>query len=97
MLKIFAKSEEKFLKAGIVHADSTGILYHETAKTNKVNAAEVAELFKKGLLVVDDGTNMYRPTMLTVGDTYTTVTVCMKSGSSAAANVNFYSDGYVAG
>lgn len=95
MKKIFADSEEKLLKAGVVYYNSTdSILYYNkteedntTKYSNEVSKADLINLFNKGLLIVDDGTYFIRPSVLTVADDYASV--------SYDESV-FYSDGYTA-
>lgn len=101
--KIFADSEEKFLTGIVLYANSTdGILYYDydstadTAYTNKVSKADLINLFKKGAVIVDDGSNLVRPTVLTVSTNYATVTHTTVGASDIAVATAFHSDGYTA-
>lgn len=96
---IFADSEEKFLKANVLYANATdSILYKvyngETYK-DAVSAEDLANLFNKGMLLIDDGTNLVRPTVLTVAEDYATVSY-VTVASTTASVVVYGSDGYTA-
>ena len=89
--KIWAKSEEKLCKAVVLYENtSTHVLYMDSAKEKAVSKDDLADLFKKGLVVVSDGTSFYRPTELTVGSTKATVGVVIYSNSAASLK-SFYS------
>lgn len=85
-----------YLKAAdsILYADLDGSTYK-----NAIKKDELINLFKKGLILVDDGTNFVRPTMLTVSSDYAAVSyvsVTTSESGSAAAVTSFYSEGYSA-
>lgn len=88
MMKILAdRAEEKLLKAVMVYADSNNKLFYDsTATTDKVNAAELTNLFKKGL-VVKKGSALYKPTELTESSGTVTVSLVYFTGSPAAATL----------
>ena len=99
MDKIFEHANEQHVKAGIVYfkaADS--LLYYDSDFTtgNTVSKAELINLFKKGILVVDDGTSFVRPTVLTVSTNYAAVTHTTVGTSDKAVATTFYSAGYSA-
>lgn len=49
---IFAKADEKFVKSVVLYADSNKKLYYdEAAKTDKVKAEDMLDLFQKGVVV----------------------------------------------
>lgn len=84
-VKLWATSQEDKCKAVVLYENtSTHVLYRESAKTNAVAKDDLINLFKKGLVVVDDGTSFYRPTELTVGSTKATVGVVVYSGAAAS-------------
>lgn len=105
MTKRYANSEQKFLNAIVVYlkaADS--IVYYDkvsTTYTNPVPADEMKELFEKGMLVVDTGTSLVRPTVLTEHVTGTVVDYAYVThttvSSSTATATSYYSKGYSAG
>lgn len=105
MDKIFEHANEQHIRAGVVYYKSTdGLLYFDSAKTagKEVTMDELINLFKKGILVVDDGTSLVRPTTLTVHETssvadYAYVTHTTVGASDKAVATSFYSKGYVAG
>lgn len=94
MEKISAKYDEKFVKGAVLYYKSAdSILYYESAFTNKVSKADLVNLFKKGLVIVNDGTDLVRPVKLSVSTNYAAVSY-VNVASSTASVVNFYSDGY---
>ena len=100
MEKIFEHANEQHIRACVVYFNSIdSILYFDSAKTegNEVTKTELIDLFKKGILVVNDGTNFVRPTVLTVSTNYAAVTHTTVGASDNAVATSFYSKGYVAG
>lgn len=104
MKKIFGTANEKYLRAGIVYFNSTdSILYHnydasaDTKYTNAVTKDELINLFNKGILVVDNGSNFVRPTVLTVATAYAGVSHTTVGASDKAVATSYYSKGYTAG
>lgn len=98
MNEIFATYKEKFVKGAVLYyKEADGILYYEPAFTTKVSKAKLVDLFKKGLVVIDDGTNLIRPTSCTVGDNYASVAYITVGDANIAVLTSFYSEGYVAG
>lgn len=103
---IFADSEEKFLKANVLYADSSdNLLYKnydstaETAYTEVVTKDELINLFKKGMVLIDTGTEFVRPTTLAIETNYAAVSyanVTTVSTTVTPAMVVFYSKGYSA-
>mgnify|MGYP000316630723 CR=1 FL=1 len=56
--KIYARADEKFVKAVVLYANSTDkLFYDEAAKTDKVVAADLTDLFLKGVVIKKD--NVY--------------------------------------
>lgn len=92
-VKIWAKSEERLCKAVVLYENtSTHVLYRDSAKEKAVTKADLVDLFKKGLVLVSDGTGFYRPTDMVVESTKATLHVVEFSGSPAAAALRtFYS------
>lgn len=53
--KIYARADEKFVKAVVLYANSNDKLYYdEAAKTDKVVAADLTDLFLKGVVIKKD-------------------------------------------
>ena len=102
MKKVFADSEEKYLKGGVVYLKAAdGILYKDfdgtSTYSNAVEKAELIDMFNKGILIVDDGTGYVRPTVLTISTNYAYVTHTTVGASDKAVATSFYSKGYIAG
>lgn len=100
MNKIFEKAIELHVRAVTLYYKSTdGILYYDAAFTsgNEVTKDELARLFLIGAVVVDDGTNLVRPTTYTASTNYSYVTYTSVGESAKAVATSFYSKGYVAG
>lgn len=96
MKKIYAKSEEKWMKAYVLYPDASGYLCVDADATVKITKAELINAFKKGM-IVDAGTDgMFKPTMLAVDTNYAAVSLIVM-GTSVAEAKTFYSDGYTAG
>lgn len=106
MNKIFANSEEKYLKSGVLYfkaADS--ILYHKlsgSTYSDPVSADELANMFMKGLLVIDTGSAKVRPTEFAYHTgldskiDYSYVQYTTVGASDKAVATKFYSNGYSA-
>lgn len=95
MKKIYARSEEKWMKAYVLYADSSNYLCVDAAKQKKASKEEVINAFRKGM-VIETATATYKPTALTVADGYSAVSLIVM-GTSVAEVATFYSDGYTAG
>ncbi len=94
--KIFAKSEEKYVKSVILYADANKYLCYDAAGTSKVAKDELADLFKKGIIISD--TDLFVPVKFDNETTYTTVSCLAMAGSpSAMSFVVYYSKEYTAG
>lgn len=106
MNKLFGTANEKYLRAITVHYNSTdGILYYnynsfaETPYTGAVKKAELINMFKKDILVIDTGSEFVRPTVLTVDTDYAAVshtTVTTAETVVTPVVTTYYSDGYTA-
>lgn len=97
MEKIFGVAKEKYLRGVVLYFKSAdSILYYESTFKNKVAKADLVNMFNKGTLVVNDGTNFVRPTVLTVSDNYAAVTHTTVGASDKAVATSFYSEGYSA-
>lgn len=94
MTKIFAKSEEKYVKSVILYANADKYLFYDSAATtNKVSKDELADLFKKGIIISD--TDLFVPVKFDNETTYTTVSCLAMAGSpSAMSFVVYYSKEY---
>lgn len=103
MMKYYVTSEEKYLTGVEVHFNSTdGILYYNynstasTPYTDPVTKAELINLFNKNLIMVNDGTNVIRPTGLKVSTNYSEVFHTTVGASDKAVKTSYYSKGYTA-
>lgn len=95
MIKLFAKSEEKFAKSVVLYADSDNYLCSDEDATEKVSKDVVENLFKKGMLKVVTEDAVYAPTTFVDATTYVTVSL-LAMGTTAAEAVTFYSSEYTA-
>lgn len=95
---LFGKANEKYLRAVTLYFKAAdGILYYNkesTTYSNAVTKADLVDLFKKGLVVVDDGNGFVRPTTLTVSTDYATVTHTTVGASDIAVATSYHSAGY---
>lgn len=58
---VFARADEKFVKTTIVYADSSKVLFYDSAaKTDKVMKEDLSDLFKKGVVISQSG-KLYNP------------------------------------
>lgn len=55
-MKIFAKSEEKYLKTVIVYVDSDDALYYDSEFKEEVKEDDLFNLFLKGVVACADDT-----------------------------------------
>lgn len=104
--KLFGTANEKYLRAVTVYFNSTdSILYYnynstaETQFTNAVSKNELVNMFNKGILVVDTGSALVRPTVLTIDTKYAAVshtTVTTAETVVTPVVTTYYSDGYTA-
>lgn len=90
MKKIFARANEKFVKAVVLYADSSNVLCFDSEATDKVPAEMVKNLFEKGLLLVSTDDGEYKPTTFTDETTYYAVSLVVM-GTSAAEELVFKS------
>lgn len=91
MKKLFAKANEKFVKAVVLYANANNVLCFDSAATDKVPGAVLKNLFEKNLVLISTSTGLYRPTMFTEETTYYAVSF-VNYASSAASLVTYKSD-----
>lgn len=90
--KIFATSEEKFVKAVVLYPGSGSVLFYDAAATaEKVPAADLENLFNKGLILINVSGVIYTPIMFKKESTYYSVSV-VTAGESALALTTYKSD-----
>lgn len=108
--RIYADSEEKWVKTTVLYSDEAGGYLYFTKKVastgityeDKVTLAEAKELFEKGVTIDVAGT-LYKPTTFTVTDTtvdYGTMFCASYTYASSAWTVGavpLYTKEYVAG
>lgn len=103
MTKIFGDACDKYVEAVTLYYKSAdGKLY--TKKTGStysdaITAAELKNLFAKGLVLVDDGSKLIRPTTFTEHTAsgkvdYAYVTHTTVGSSNTAVATSYYSAGY---
>lgn len=62
---IYATADEKYAKTLMIYADSSkALFYDESAKTDKVAAADLKDLFVKGV-VISQNNKLYKPVCYT--------------------------------
>lgn len=90
MKKLFAKANEKFVKAVVLYPNSSSVLCFDSDATDKVPGAILKNLFEKNLVLVSTSAGLFRPTMFTDETTYYAVSLVHFTGSPAAAAVLTY-------
>ena len=58
MKRVYAKSEEKFVKATIVYQGENNVLYYDTDLANQIAGDDLLELYLRGNLVVARSSNL---------------------------------------
>jgi len=91
MKKLFAKANEKFVKAVVLYPNSSNVLCYDSAATDKVSGAVLKNLFEKNLVLIHASSGDYRPTMFTDETTYYAVSF-VNIASSTASLVTYKSD-----
>ena len=88
MNRIFIDAEEKYLGAVVVYAHSDNKLYADTAYKKALSNEVVVNLYKKGLMLVEDSDGtVYRPVALKKNLTVYNVTVLNGSDATPAFKV----------
>ena len=88
MNRIFIDAEEKYLGAVVVYAHSDNKLYADTAYKKALSNEVVVNLYKKGLMLVEDSDGtVYRPVALKKNSTVYNVTVLNGSDATPAFKV----------
>lgn len=89
MNKIYADSEEKYVKSVVLYADADdGNLFYDEGKKEGVSREDLINLFLKGL-VISFESEMLKPIALKDNTTDAMVTALHESGSVTA--LSFYS------
>lgn len=83
MKKLFVKANEKFVGNVVLYADSENVLCFDEAKTDKVPAAIVKNLFEKDLILVTTADGMYKPAVFEDKTTHYEVSIQSKTFKSA--------------
>lgn len=84
MKKIFAKANEKFVKAVVLYPDSSSVLCFDAEATDKVPGAILKNLFEKNLVLVRTTAGDFRPTIFKDETTFYSVSVINVTGSTAS-------------
>ena len=98
MTKIYEDAEDLNVVARLVYKKANdAYAYADSAKTVKIDADTLADVFTKGVLIVD-GNNRYKPTALAVVNGVATITyVTANAGTpTTAVLATLASEGYVA-
>lgn len=99
MEKVFMQAKDKNVAAVKIYKKTAdAYAYSDSAKTKKVSAKELEDMFLKGVVIVD-GDNAYIPTGLLVDDGVATVTYVTANTTTATTAVlaTLASKEYVAG
>lgn len=87
MKKIFIDAEEKFLGGVVVYGHSDNKLYTDSTHKVVILNDEAVNLFNKGLLLIDDGTTVYKPVAIKKNSNVYDVTVLNGTASTATFKV----------
>ncbi len=90
MEKIFEDANEQHVRNFVVYAKSAdNKLYYEADHKTQVTKADAENAFKKGVLLVNDGTSLYAPIAMTGANVKTidlvSTTVTVTSWATATA------------
>lgn len=89
--KVFAGSEEKFVKNFVVYGKkSDTFIYADAAFTTKISKADLKNMFEKGVIVMYDG-HEYTPTALKLEASVATLFIWDVLAASAAEARGFKS------
>ena len=87
MAKIYEHADDLHVVARMIYKKTgDAYAYSDSAKTVKVDAVTLEDMFLKGLIVVA-GDNQYKPTGLTVADGVATITYVTADGTTATTAV----------
>lgn len=87
MNRLYEKSEDQHVIATYVYAKTSDpYAYSDAAKTVKIDAVELKEVFEKGIVVVD-GTTLYSPVSFKVANGVGTITYVKTDGTTATTAV----------
>lgn len=101
MKKIFAKYNEKFVKAVIVKTKTeSNTIYLVDDNDNKLSPDYITDLYLKDLLVVNHAGGYIKPYRLFDAkgtDYHFCILYCAQEDEGSISNMELYSDGYTAG
>ena len=87
MDKIFERADDVHVAARVVYASSAHqYAYADANFTTKINAATLADMFMKGMIIVD-GTEQYKPVSIIVTSGVATVTYVKADETTATTAV----------
>lgn len=90
MNKTYCTSDEKFLKAITVYADSNNVLFQNADKTIAVVAADLIDAFNKNMLLIVDGTETFKPvSMNATAKTFNAVTTTTVESTTTVTVVTY--------
>lgn len=88
MSKIFVNAEEKNVGCVVVYGHTDNKLYVDAAKKTVLKSAIAVNLFKKGLLLIEDtDKSLYKPVAAKVSGNAYDITVVNGTGSTATFKV----------
>lgn len=70
----YEMANDQHVRNIVLYADSAKKLYVDEAKTSGIKKDELIRLFQINSILVATANGLEKPTSLTIGDTYTTVT-----------------------
>lgn len=86
MDRIFEHSRDLHVRNYVVYAGPDGYAYVDAEETEQITGSRLADVFKKGLLVEDDG-KFYVPTAMVYEDGVTTITYVKADSSTQTTAV----------
>ena len=86
MKKIFDDAKDKYVNGVVMYPNASAVLHYDAEATKEpVSAAELKELFEKGLVIVETDDGIFRPTMFSDETTYYAVSLIVMGNSAAEA------------
>lgn len=70
-MKVYAKSEEQYLKTNLLFGESGGPLYYDAERTKQVSGEDAFRMYITGTMLIFDDVGMYgwmRPSGMTTPD-----------------------------
>lgn len=91
MKMLYSSADEKFVKSIIVYADGDKVLYQDSAGSVAVVAEDVIDAFKKNMLLIADGNEIFKPISVdTENETFNAVTTTTVETVTTTTVVTYY-------